>query len=130
MSSSPPGPSTIAAPALAGGVLLPRSLLAYELHAGRVAPHYLEPRDEPWIRSLIDELDALVGRTQGDADRILGARVRGLSVEHRVPIAAVSAVRHLLEKQWRHEIEAAAPPVEIRRVVFELAADPAIPRND
>jgi predicted nuclease of restriction endonuclease-like RecB superfamily len=110
--------------------LLPRNLLAYELRNGRVAPHYLGERDEEWIRSLVDELDALVGRTQGDADKILAARLRGLSAEHRVPLAAIAAVRHLLEKHWRLEVKAAAPPGEIRRVVFELAADPTVVRSE
>jgi len=110
--------------------LLPRNLLAYELRSGKVVPHYLGQHDEHWIRSLIDELDALVGRTQGDADRILASRLRSLALEHGVPPAAISAVRHLLEKEWRHEVKAAAPPGEIRRVVFELAADPTIPRSE
>jgi predicted nuclease of restriction endonuclease-like RecB superfamily len=113
-----------------GRVLLPRNLLAYELQGGWVIPHYLGSADERWIRALVDELDALVGRTRGDADRILAARLRGLSIEHRVPLAAVAAVRHLLEKEWRHEVKAAAPPGEIRRVVFELASDPAIQRSE
>jgi predicted nuclease of restriction endonuclease-like RecB superfamily len=110
--------------------LLPRNLLAHELYGGRIVPHYLGPRDGRWIQVLIDELDALVGRTQGDADRILDGRLRGLALDHGVPGAAVAAVRHLLEKEWRHEVKAAAPPGEIRRVVFELAADPAIPRSE
>src|SRR5262249_45588254 len=129
-SSSRLARTTIAAREHEGGVLLPRNLLAYEVQAGRILPHYLGSTDERWIRSLIDELDALVGRTQGDADRVLGARLRGLALEHRVPLAAVAAVRHLLEKEWRHEVKAAAPPGEIRRVVFELAADPAILRSE
>jgi predicted nuclease of restriction endonuclease-like RecB superfamily len=110
--------------------LLPRNLLAYELRGGKIFPRYLGHTDGAWIRSVIDELDALVGRTQGDADRILTARLQGLAIEHRVPPAAVSAVRHLLEKEWRHEVQAAAPPGEIRRVVFEIAADATIPRGE
>jgi predicted nuclease of restriction endonuclease-like RecB superfamily len=110
--------------------MLPRSLLSYDLEEGTIIPRYLGSRDEPWIRCLVDELDALVGRTRGDADRILAGRLRGLSLKYCVPIAAVSAVRHLLEKEWHHEVKAAAPPGEIRRVVFELAADPSIQRGE
>src|SRR5690349_11988761 len=87
-SSSRRARSTTAARERARGALLPRNLLAYGVAGGRVLPHYLGESDEPWVRELIDELDALVGRTQGDADRILAQRLRALSLEHRVPFTA------------------------------------------
>jgi predicted nuclease of restriction endonuclease-like RecB superfamily len=91
---------------------------------------YLSHRDEVWIRLLLEELDALVGRTRGHADRILDERARRLAADHGVVLTSVAAVRHILEKLWRSEVTAAAPPTEIRRVVYELAADGSIPRDE
>ena len=110
--------------------MLPLSLLAYDLCDGVAFPRYLTPRDEPWIHLLINELDALVGRTQGDAASILGSKTAEIAAHHGVPVAAVRGVRHLLERLWRERPAAGVPSREIRRVVFELGADPATPRDD
>jgi predicted nuclease of restriction endonuclease-like RecB superfamily len=109
--------------------MLPPSLLAYDIRDGLILPHYLTAQDEPWVRRLIDSLDALVGRTQGDAARILNDLAVELAATHDVPIAAVRAVRHLLERQWRARPAAGVPSREIRRVVFELGKDPTTPRE-
>jgi predicted nuclease of restriction endonuclease-like RecB superfamily len=110
--------------------LLPRNLLSYALDGDRVVPGYLADRDEVWIRPLVDELDALVGRSHGDADGVLREKLPRLASEHGVALRTILAVRHILEKIWQSEIKAAAPPPEIRRVVFELASDGAIPRAE
>jgi predicted nuclease of restriction endonuclease-like RecB superfamily len=109
--------------------MLPPSLLAYEIRDGLILPHYLTSHDEAWVRLLIDSLDALVGRTQGDASRILNEKALEIASSHDVPIAAVRAVRHLLERQWRARPAAGIPSREIRRVVFGLGADPTTPRE-
>ena len=108
----------------------PPALLAYALRDGMVHPHYLTPRDEPWIRLLINELDALVGRTRGDVARILGDKMPEIAARHDVPIAAVRGVRHLLERLWLARPVAGVPSREIRRVVFELGSNPATPRDE
>ena len=110
--------------------MLPPSLLAYDVREGILFPHYLTLRDEPWVRLLINELDALVGRTRGDAARILGDTMPEMATRHDVPIAAVRGVRHLLERLWLARPVAGIPSREIRRVVFELGADPATPRDE
>jgi predicted nuclease of restriction endonuclease-like RecB superfamily len=110
--------------------LLPRSLLTYQLRGDVILPHYLSHRDEVWVRELVDALDALVGRKLGDADRILGEMLPKLAAAHGVPLSSALAVRHILEQLWRADVRAAAPPREIRRIVFELASDKAVPRND
>ncbi|MET0592199.1 MAG: DUF790 family protein [Polyangiaceae bacterium] len=108
----------------------PLSLLPYTLRDGQLLPHYLSSRDEPWVRLLIDELDALVGRTQGDAAQILNEKAPQIASTHDVPVAAVRAVRHLLERRWLGRRAAGVPSREIRRVVFELGSDPSTPRDD
>jgi uncharacterized protein len=110
--------------------MLPPSLLAYDVREGTLVPHYLTPRDEPWIRLLIDELDALVGRTRGDTARILAHKMPEIAKDHDVPIAAVRGVRHLLERLWLARPAAGVPSREIRRVVFELGRDRATPREE
>jgi predicted nuclease of restriction endonuclease-like RecB superfamily len=109
--------------------MLSPSLLAYGIRDGLILPHYLTARDEPWVRLLIDSLDALVGRTQGDAARTLNETALEIASTHGVPIAAVRAVRHLLERRWRTRPAAGIPSREIRRVVFELGKDPTTPRD-
>jgi uncharacterized protein len=110
--------------------MLPRSLLAYSLRDGTLVPHYLTPRDEPWIGLLINELDALVGRTRGDAARILAHKMPQIAAQHDTPIAAVRGVRHLLERLWLAQPAAGVPSREIRRVVFELGRDRTTPRDE
>ncbi|HKQ69026.1 MAG TPA: DUF790 family protein [Polyangiaceae bacterium] len=101
--------------------MLPHNLLAYSVRDDIVVPRYLTARDEVWVRVLTDELDALVGRKMVDVDRVLKQRLPRLAAQHGVPRPAVEAVRHVLLKEWRTEIRAAVPPIEIRRTVFELA---------
>jgi uncharacterized protein len=110
--------------------MLPHTLLAYDVREGILFPHYLTPRDEPWIHLLINELDALVGRTRGDAARILGDRMPVIARDHDVPIAAVRGVRHVLERLWLAQPAPGVPSREIRRVVFELGRDRATPRDE
>jgi uncharacterized protein len=110
--------------------MLPLSVLAYSLRNGAAHPHYLTSRDEPWVHLLIDSLDALVGRMQGDAARILGAKASEIATRYDVPIPAVRGVRHLLERAWR---AAPASPIasrQIHRVVFELGRDATTPRDE
>jgi predicted nuclease of restriction endonuclease-like RecB superfamily len=110
--------------------MLPLSLVAFTLRDGAAHPHYLAPRDEPWIRLLVDSLDALVGRTQGDAARILAAKLQEISVQHDVPLAAIRGVRHLLERAWRSRPAAPIASRQIRRVVFELGRDATTRRDE
>ncbi|HMI82851.1 MAG TPA: DUF790 family protein, partial [Polyangiaceae bacterium] len=95
-----------------------------------------------------DELDALTGRTQGDAALILAAKAQKIAADHATPIAAVRSAQHILERLWRaqpaqplHPAASSAsrasapratrvPSREIRRVVFELGATRATPRDE
>jgi uncharacterized protein len=110
--------------------MLSHTRLAYELRDGLIVPFYLTARDESWIQSLIDELDALVGRTQGDAARIFGEKTALIAASHDVPIAAVRMVQQMLERLWRARPATGIPSRKIRRVVFELGADRTMPRDD
>jgi predicted nuclease of restriction endonuclease-like RecB superfamily len=119
--------------------MLPLHLLAYSLRDGTLHPHYLTPRDAPWVRLLIDELDALTGRTQGDATRILSPKSQQIAADYATPVAAVRAVQHILQGVWRaHPATSPASAFrsarvssrKIRRVVFELGADASTPREE
>ncbi len=109
--------------------MLPRSVLSFGIRDDTVVPRYLTHRDEVWVRELMGELDALVGRTHGEADRVLGQKLATFAAVHGAPVSAVGAVRYLLQKLWRTEVASPVPPADIRRVVFELAADPVIERE-
>jgi len=36
-------------------------LLSFEVRDGEIMPRYLGSRDRPWMRALVDEIDAFVG---------------------------------------------------------------------
>ena len=101
--------------------MLPARLLAYSLCGRQLVPRYLTPRDEPWIRELLGELDGLVGRTAREVDEAFGGRIAASSTFRGVASKTVAGVWHVGRKIWQTSCTAAVRPSRIRSVVFELA---------
>ena len=51
--------------------LLPGALLRYSLHGRALVPHFLGEHDHPWLRELIDDAEAMVGRRECDLEERL-----------------------------------------------------------
>jgi hypothetical protein len=102
--------------------LLPADLLSLSRGGARSTPRYLAARDEVWVRSLLDQLDAFVGRTAAERDAELPRIARALAREHGVGARAARGVVHVAARGYAAEVVAPAPPGHLRRVVFEEAA--------
>jgi len=97
--------------------LLPESAIPFRIVGGRVLPAFLDARDVPWLRVLVEEVD-----------RFRGAPVRALLERLRQPLpcatppfklrAAIAVVLRL----WKSELAAKVPPEKAREIVFCAAA--------
>src|SRR5262245_56366048 len=87
-----------------------------------LVPRYLTPRDEPWIRLLVGEVDGFVGRPAALLDAELPQRVTALAFEHGVGPRTALGLTRVLARCWARRIDAPKPPAAIRRSAFEAAA--------
>ncbi len=105
--------------------MLPDRLIPYREHEGNLLPLWLEPRDEVWLRELVDEAAACEGATADEADaRIVETSFR-LARLHGVSRRVVEAVWWVERRRYATRIDAPVPPEQIRRVLFDLAAERA-----
>ncbi len=85
---------------------------------------YLGPRDEPWLRALLDECSRLVGASQGEFRERLK---QPLAV--RAPRHKLRAVARLLERLLPEVRQRESAPREARARLFRAAAASAAPRE-
>jgi hypothetical protein len=97
--------------------LLPESLLRYSVRGERVVPHFLDARDHPWLRVLLDERDRLAGRRQRELDARLAEPLSCPAPEGKRRLA-VRVLRRLAEPRRAKGV----PPRKARRLVFGEAA--------
>jgi predicted nuclease of restriction endonuclease-like RecB superfamily len=93
--------------------LLPEATIPFRVDQGRVLPGFLDARDVPWLRILIEEIDRFRGRPV----RELRQRLREplpCATPHFKRRAAVAALLRL----WRSEPEALVPPEKARECLF------------
>ncbi len=105
--------------------MLPAELLlvtSREGHPGRALPRYLTSRDEVWVRAVVDAFDEYVGRTIGDRDADLPARVRAIAREHGAPSRVADGIAHVLARRFKTDVDAKLDPSHVRAVTFEHAA--------
>jgi predicted nuclease of restriction endonuclease-like RecB superfamily len=98
--------------------LLPESAIPFRIVGGRVLPAFLDARDVPWLRVLVEEVD-----------RFRALPVRELLERLRQPLpcatppfklrAAIAVVMRL----WKSELDAKVPPEKAREILFCAAAD-------
>lgn len=110
--------------------MLPAHQLSLEQSEGHATPRYLTPRDEVWLRAVLDAFDAFVGRTVAQRDEGLPARVRQIARQHGVPERVVDGVMTVLMRKYKTTVVAAVDPVVARRVaIAEAAANRAPDRH-
>ena len=102
--------------------MLPASLLAFDLHAGRVVPHFLTAKDEVWVRRVLDEVPGFAGRTVAEWDRACADDLMTRAVRMGGRPRIVAGVLRVAGRHWRTRVEAPQKPAAMRRVVFEQAA--------
>jgi len=93
--------------------LLPEPAIPFRLERGRVLPGFLDARDIPWLRVLVEEIDRFRSRPMRD----LLERLRQplpCPTPHRKRRAAVAVLLRL----WKSELDAAVPPEKAREILF------------
>jgi hypothetical protein len=105
--------------------LLPESAIPFRIDGGRVLPGFLDARDVPWLRVLVEEID----RFRAMPMRDLLERLRQplpCATPHFKRRAAVAVLLRL----WKSELDAKVPPEKAREVVFcARAAQPEATRS-
>lgn len=95
--------------------MLPKTLLS---DPGKgLVPRYLDERDHPWLRALLDVYRAFDGRRRRELDERLR---EGLLPEPPAP--ALARAVHVLERFSGERTVAPRPPREVRAVLFGEAA--------
>jgi uncharacterized protein len=96
--------------------LLPESAIPFRIADGHVLPGFLDARDLPWLRVLMEE-----------TDRFCGMPVRALLDRLRAPLPCAAptfklrAAKAIVLRLWKGELRAAVPPDEVRAAVFASA---------
>jgi predicted nuclease of restriction endonuclease-like RecB superfamily len=104
--------------------LLPESAIPFRIVDGRVLPAFLDARDLPWLRVLMNEVD-----------RFCGTPVRELLDRLRAPLPCAApafklrAAKSVLLRLWKSELRAEVAPDRLREAVF-VAAGSGSPRRD
>jgi hypothetical protein len=97
--------------------LLPESVIPFRIVGGRVLPAFLDARDIPWLRVLIEEID-----------RFRAMPVRELLERLRQPLPCAMppfkfrAASAVLLRLWKSELCAKVPPEKTREILFCAAA--------
>jgi hypothetical protein len=114
----------LANPADGDKPLLPESALPFRIDRGRILPGFLDARDVPWLRVLVDEIDRFCGSPVRD----LLERLRQPMPCFCPPFKSRAAIAVLL-RLWKSELDAAVAPEKAREILFCAAvAQSATPR--
>ena len=97
--------------------LLPEGAIPFRIERGRVLPGFLDARDIPWLRILVEEVD----RFRSLPVRDLLERLRQPLPCSIPPFKRRAAVAVLL-RLWKGEPNAAIPPEKAREVLFSARA--------
>ena len=97
--------------------MLPESEIPFRIVGGRVLPHFLDARDGPWLRVLMEEID----RFRAKPVRELVGRLRQPLPCATPPFKLRAAIAVLL-RLWKSELEAKVPPEKVREILFCVAA--------
>src|SRR5262245_6223660 len=104
--------------------MLPDRLLSYDrTDDGRILPRWLSARDEVWLRELAAEGGAAGGRPAGQIDEGIVDAVALKARRHGISRRVVEGVWFVERKRWKTVVDAPIPPEQIRRTVFDLAAE-------
>lgn len=100
-----------------------RLLETRPVEGDRIAPVWLGAEDDAWLAELADEARGCDGRRVDDADERIRGRAMPLARRQGIPPRVVDAVWAVERKNWKTRIGSAVPPVELRKLVFELGAE-------
>lgn len=106
--------------------MFPTRLLETEkVDETHVAPVWLTADDDEWLRELAGEMRACHGLCSDVANDRIRDRVAPLARRHGVGPRVVEAAWVVERRKWTTRIDSPVPPVDLRRVVFDLAAERA-----
>jgi hypothetical protein len=97
--------------------LLPESAIPIRIVDGRVLPAYLDARDVPWLRVLVEEVD----RFRALPVRELLSRLRQ-PLPCSTPPFKLRAATAVALRLWKSELDAKVPPEKAREILFCAAA--------
>jgi predicted nuclease of restriction endonuclease-like RecB superfamily len=83
----------------------------------------LLPRDDPWLRELVQEVHAAEGRCVGEAGERIVDAVAKVARRHGAGRRLVEAVWTIERRRWALRVDSPVAPRRIRQVLFELAAE-------
>jgi predicted nuclease of restriction endonuclease-like RecB superfamily len=105
--------------------MLPESAIPFRIDGGHVLPGFLDARDVPWLRVLVEEID-----------RFRSKPVRDLLERLRQPLPCATpnfkrrAAVAVLLRLWKSELDAAVAPDKAREILFSAkAAEPEATRS-
>jgi len=97
--------------------LLPESAIPFRITGGRVLPAFLDARDVPWLRVLVEEIDHYCTRPV----RELRERLRQPLPCATPPFKLRAAIAVML-RLWKSELCSKVPPEKAREILFCAAA--------
>jgi uncharacterized protein len=100
--------------------LLPEAAIPFRLDRGHVVPGFLDARDVPWLRVLMEEIDRFRGRPV----RELRQRLRE-PLPYVMPHFKRRAAEAALLRLWRSEPAAPVPPDRARECLFRARIEQA-----
>jgi predicted nuclease of restriction endonuclease-like RecB superfamily len=105
--------------------LLPGTLLRHSIEDGLIVPHYLDERDHPWLRCLLDEHERFVGRPRRELDARLDQ-----SLPCESPTGKRAMAAHVMSRLSPPRTPGGLPPRKVRAAVFAGAARAEAPREE
>jgi predicted nuclease of restriction endonuclease-like RecB superfamily len=97
--------------------LLPEGTIPARLDRGRILPSFLDERDQPWLRVLMDEVDRFRGRPMRELKQRLAE-----PLPCAAPHFKVRAAMLFLLRLGNTEVKSEVPPSEARESLFVEAA--------
>jgi len=97
--------------------LLPESAIPFRIVGGRVLPAFLDARDVPWLRVLVEEIDRFCGRPVRELQERLRQPLPCATPPFKLRAAIALALR-----LWKSELCAKVPPERARETLFCAAA--------
>lgn len=100
--------------------MLPDRPPSSDVAVSPVVPHFLDERDHPWLRYLIEEYERFIGQPQRNLDARLRQPLPCESPPEKLKLAIEALIR--AQRGRRSRTSAAVPPKRARALVFGEAA--------
>lgn len=100
----------------------PPRLLETTVHEGTLSPRWLGERDAGFLAELGAVLGEIAGLPSASADELVRQRVHAIAKRWDVPYRVVAFAAWVERRRYGLHVDAAAPPEDVRDLVFEIAA--------